>query len=114
MARLMIDDVTPGMILSESVKDSNGQLLLAEDITLTEKHIKEIRMWGIMDIGVQGDSTENEAENIAISPEMIDKAKHLLMPKFSQVNMKSKVMELIFNRAVIELAKENVSALDEA
>ena len=115
MTRLILDDVTPGMVLNEAVKNNNGQILLGEGAELTEKHIKAMKMWGIMDVGVvdTGDN-ENDITNEPIDPEQLEKAQEAIKERFSLTDLSSEMMLAIFNRAAIEYAKENKGKLNES
>lgn len=115
MARLILDDVKPGMMLNEAVKNNNGQMLLDEGAVLTEKHIKAMKMWGIMDVSVKdsGEIEEGQSgENI--NPAQLEKAKKIIKDRFCLTDLDSELMSTIFNRAAIEYVRENKVDPDES
>ncbi len=65
-----------GMVLAEEVQNHVGQKLLPEGIQLTEKHILNLKTWGVTEVNIQGDESEIEsaqgAENI--DPKKLAKA----------------------------------------
>jgi hypothetical protein len=53
MAILNIDDVKPGMILTESVRNHQEQLLLEAGRRITEKSVRIFKSWGIRRVAVK-------------------------------------------------------------
>jgi len=107
MARYVLDDVHPGMTLSEPVKNNNGQILLVEGAEITEKNIRSMKMWGIMDISIDDEGERVEADLMEeISPEILKKATKVINDKFIHVDLSSPVMRTLFGRAIKKYAKK--------
>lgn len=73
MGYITIDQLKPGMVLSEDVKDMNARLLLKKGGEIQPNHINMFKMWGISEVSVVGD---HESENDAGSqgdPEILEK-----------------------------------------
>jgi hypothetical protein len=54
MGTVTTDQIKPGMVVATDVKDRSGRMLLAAGSTITEKHIRIFRMWGITEVELQG------------------------------------------------------------
>ncbi len=105
MTRVLLDDLEPGMILEDAVKNANGSVLLAAGATLTEKHIRAMKMWGIIDIGIKGGGDSNASDGDDIDPALIEKAKSDLSPMFIHANLEHPIMDEIFTQAVTRHAR---------
>ena len=62
MALVHIDNLTAGMVLSRSICDRSGRLLLPAGAELTEKHFSIFRMWGVLEAEIVGDNVVEEPE----------------------------------------------------
>ncbi len=70
MPTLSINDAEPGMHLAADVNDRNGRPLLKAGTELTDKHIKVFKTWGITQIQIQGDASQDPFQEIlAAHPE---------------------------------------------
>ncbi|UFS70611.1 hypothetical protein LPW11_00105 [Geomonas sp. RF6] len=56
MALVHIDNLVPGMVVSQNVCDRSGRMLLPAGCTLTEKHFSILRMWGVLEAEVACDA----------------------------------------------------------
>jgi two-component system sensor histidine kinase/response regulator len=57
------DKIRPGMVLTDDLKHPNGRLLLSKGTKLASKHIRMLKMWGVIDGGVAGISSKDVEEN---------------------------------------------------
>lgn len=102
MARLPLDQLTVGMVLAEPLKNANGSVMLPPGSAITEKHIRAMRMWGVLDIDIQGEAAPTPNERMA--PENasgLAKAQAELKSLFAFADLNDPVMAEIFNQAVI-------------
>ncbi|MCK4709101.1 MAG: hypothetical protein KAU21_10830, partial [Gammaproteobacteria bacterium] len=60
MAVIRISRIKPDQEVAIDVKDRSGRVLLSAGTKLTEKTIKIIKSWGVMEIDVLGDVAETE------------------------------------------------------
>lgn len=66
MAMIRVSHVQPDQEISADVKDRSGRVLLLAGTVLTEKHIKIIKSWGVVEIDVVGpDLVAESGQNIA-------------------------------------------------
>lgn len=75
MGIVSTDKLKEDMVLSDDVKDVNGRLLLAKGVTLQSKQIRMLKMWGVTEANVVGDSDEEEVSEPDLSPEQMKKIK---------------------------------------
>lgn len=66
MGRLSIDLLKPGMVVGEDLVGTNGRFLLGKGVSLTDKHLRVLKMWGVMDAEIDGVSASDvESDNMA-------------------------------------------------
>ena len=58
-----LTDLKPGIILIEDVYNFQGLLLLKKDTCLTEKNLRMLKSWGIMEVAVAGKSGHPTSES---------------------------------------------------
>lgn len=105
MTKLMIDQLSPGMVLEEAVKNANGTVLIPADAELSEKHIRALKMWGIVAVSVKSTADDAGGGAGAIDPEILEKAKAELQPVFALANTDNPIMAEIFKQAAIRHAR---------
>ena len=78
MALVHIDNLAPGMVLSRSICDRSGRLLLPSGAELTEKHFSIFRMWGVLEAEIVGETVAEEPEatpNQELDPVLLSSAR---------------------------------------
>ncbi len=50
MQQVNIKEVKPGMVLAQEVCGSNGRMLLGKGVTIEDKHLRIMNMWGVSEI----------------------------------------------------------------
>ena len=102
---LKLDELKPGMILAESVRNQSGSLLLDKDTSLTKKRIWMLKTWGIDKVSVKGKAKEEGKATIEETElktkETIEKE---LRAKFEDT-INDPVMETIMKAAARQLQK---------
>ena len=106
MARISIDNLEPGMVLKEALKNSNGSVLLPAESTLTEKHIRAMKMWGVLDANIALDDNDG-TEHAEVSPEMVAQSQDAIKPLFLHCDLDNDAMNEIFNQAAIYHARSS-------
>lgn len=72
---ITIDEIMPGMILSEPVQNNFGQTMIPKDFKIEEKHLRLFKLWNVTGITIKKDGDDKKKE---ISPELIKKMKDKL------------------------------------
>ncbi|UCD82311.1 MAG: hypothetical protein JSW26_13070 [Desulfobacterales bacterium] len=102
MITLNVDDLKPGMILAQPVRNRQGILLLEADARITNKNIRIFKSWGVKEIAIKGDRSDSggtEGDARIQGKESIEKQ---LKEKFSDV-LDDPVMVEIFKAAATRL-----------
>ena len=70
-------DLKSGMILAREVQNHSGRILLPEGTVLTEKHILNLKAWGITEADIQGEDAgfDSTPEAVKIDPQKMARAK---------------------------------------
>ncbi len=58
MQQVNVKEIKPGMTLAREVCGSNGRMLLGKGVTLEDKHLRILNMWGVSEIYIEGDEAE--------------------------------------------------------
>jgi hypothetical protein len=113
MRRITLDQVLPGMQLEEPVKDLSGRVLLQKGSLITEKSVRILKTWGIVEVAVQEDEGSETLENVRAlndSPEFSKAAEEvasLFRHTDSGNDLVRELMRLSTNRKVkAQAAKE--------
>ncbi len=109
MAKVHIDQLEEGMILSTDVVTMNGQLLLKEGVTVTARHANIFRQWGINEIHIQGDAPEIEAGDGGIdelADDLRTEVENRVETLFQNVTVQHKVVDLLKKYATQAIIKE--------
>ena len=104
MNNVSIDNLKPGMILAQPVRNHQGVLLLEAGARITKKNIRIFKSWGIFQVTIKGRpiETENRAGDMGIRlKQSIEKD---LKEKFRDV-LDDPVMVQIFNAAGKQLMR---------
>ena len=104
MAILSVNDLKPGMILTESVYNQQELLLLEKNTTLTKKRIWILKTWGIKRVSVKGKPQAAAKTAIEIELESRATIAKELKAKFEDV-IDDPVMEEIMKAAERQLLK---------
>ncbi|MCK5706744.1 MAG: hypothetical protein KAI43_03750 [Candidatus Aureabacteria bacterium] len=97
MAKINLNDLTPGMVLEAPVYNKNGGLLLKDGMSLTEKHIKIFKTWGVTEAEIKGidkDKIEEDAYAF-LSEEEIQEIESRALKRFPDLS-ENPVMAEIF------------------
>lgn len=70
-------DLQPGMVVAADIQDPNGRLIVPAGTTLTDRHIKALKMWGIGQVNIAGEAKESGSEQaVTIDPAIAEAAKN--------------------------------------
>jgi hypothetical protein len=85
MPILNLEDVKPGMTLSEAVRNHQDQLLLDGGRKITEKSIRIFRSWGIRRVAVKSGPAVDGPGDDAVSAELPPAIDEGLRERFADV-----------------------------
>ena len=100
MGCISVDQLNQGMVLSDDVLDINRNLLLTKGQTITPKHIRIFKLWGVTEVNVFGkDEKKNETEPW-INPELRKRIEDRTKQIFKNVDLNHPVTKEIFKLSV--------------
>jgi len=105
MNKLNIEDIKPGMILAQPVRNHQGVLLLEAGARITKKSIRIFKSWGVFELSIKGDSAEAKGSPEDTEIKVKESIEKQLKEKFSGV-LDDPVMVEIFNAASRQLRKD--------
>ena len=73
-----VDDLEPGMLLAEEVRDQNGRLLMPAGTELTERHLRACQMWGILGVKIRSANADPDPAELPLSPEQLAEGETLV------------------------------------
>jgi len=95
MISLSLGRLKPGMVLAEPVHNFQGMLLLDAGATLTGKHIRILKSWGVTKISVEGANKRKKSGDSESGSEARLAVEKKLKKKFSEVMNDPVMMEIM-------------------
>jgi hypothetical protein len=91
--QLPVDELTPGMVLSDDLRDNWGNILLPQGAKLTEATLESLKRYKIKSLAVQLEelSEAEEAEKLSRQLERID----ILFRKSSEQKTTQQLMQFV-------------------
>jgi HD-like signal output (HDOD) protein len=106
MGTVNIADIKDGMVLAEDLRDSLGRFLLAKGTTIEDKHIRVMKIWGVLEAQIEGiDREEAAAETLSrIDPEILRASEEHVANRFHYCNVDHPAVHEIRRLAVLRTA----------
>lgn len=108
-----INDLKPGMILDEEVRDINGRLLLKKDKVVQSSHIRIFKIWGVTEVNIQGNNGDKSPSKGPQNPEKLEKIEENTRNLFCHVDMEHPAIKEIFRISVEFRSKHNLDDNDK-
>lgn len=110
MSEIEIKGLKAGMVLGRDVKDKNGRLLVSAGTTLTDRHIRVMKIWGVAGAFIEdGKGDASSHEETVFPPEIMAAAEESLRRRFSFNDLGDETVSELFRiglrRRAGELAK---------
>jgi len=100
MGWISVDQLNQGMVLSDDVLDINRNLLLTKGKTITPKHIRIFKLWGITEVNVFGKNEKKNETEPWINPELRKKIEDRTKQIFKNVDLNHPAAKEIFTLSV--------------
>jgi HD-like signal output (HDOD) protein len=100
MGCISVDQLNQGMVLSDDVLDINRKLLLTKGKTITPKHIRIFKLWGITEVNVFGKNEKKNETEPWINPELRKKIEDRTKRIFKNVDLDYPAAKEIFKLSV--------------
>jgi len=105
MINVRLDNLKPGMILAQPVRNHQGVLLLEAGARISKKNIRIFKSWGVLEIAIQGNPAAAEGGSGDTEIKVKDSIENQLKEKFCDV-LDDPVMVEIFNAASKQLMRD--------
>ena len=105
MIQVSIEDIKPGMILAQPVRNRQGALLLEAGARITGKSIRIFKSWGVNEIAVKGDLSDSSGSVENVGSPKKESIENQLRDKFSDV-LDDPVMVAIYEAASKRLMQD--------
>lgn len=86
MAKISIEEITPGMVLDSDLRGANGRFLLPGGTEIEEKHLRILKIWGVNEAEVRTEGAEPGSSQEEAPPELVAQAQELVDRLFSFSN----------------------------
>ncbi len=100
MGCISVDELNQGMVLSDDVLDINRKLFLTKGQTITPKHIRIFKIWGITEVNVFGKNEKKNETEPWINPELVKKIEDYTKRIFKNVDLDHPAAKEIFKISV--------------
>jgi hypothetical protein len=109
MNSVKIKLIREGMVTATEVKDRTGRILLASGKTLTSKHLKVLKAWGITEINIMSpkessSDSRQSAKSILVDPSIVKEMDKL----FQFTDRRHPVVSEFYNLCLNRKAKEDI------
>ena len=107
MGKIDIEYLTAGMVLEDSVKDLHGRILLKAGSAIAEKHIRILKMWGVVEVTAVDAGAANQEASPAnqIDPDLLEWAANEASVLFRHTDVKGIFVSEIFRLSTLRIAK---------
>lgn len=105
MINVRLENLKPGMILAQPVRNHQGVLLLEAGTRISKKNIRIFKSWGVLEIAIKGNLTAAEGSSGDTEIKVKESIEIQLKEKFCDV-LDDPVMVEIFNAASKQLMRD--------
>jgi len=108
MGLVKINQISPGMSLAEDLRDSRGRFLLPNGADLTERNIRVLKMWGVIEANIRGVEAEDMEGAAAreIDPALMEAAERTVHGRFRYSGADDPVARELFRLATLRRAEQ--------
>jgi HD-like signal output (HDOD) protein len=104
-----INNLKPGMVLDEEVRDINGRLLLQRNKQIQSAHIRIFKIWGVTEVNIRGNNGSKDVSPRNVDPQQIEKIKASTLDLFRHVDLEHPAIKEIFRIAILFRSKHDFS-----
>jgi hypothetical protein len=84
--QVSVDDLEPGMLLAEEVRDQQGRLLMPAGTELTERHLRAFQLWGILSVRIRAADAAPDPAAVPLSPEQLAEGEALVLARLRETD----------------------------
>ena len=114
MAKIDICELAPGMVLASDLRDRDGRFLLGKGVKLTLKHLRIVKMWGVVEADIEGISKKDvDTKRTAhVDPAILEVAESLTRKRFIHTDLEHEAIRRLFHICVLRKANEITNEAD--
>jgi hypothetical protein len=105
MAIVKVSNLKPGMVTKKPVLGSGDRVILGSGVTITERHIKLMKTWGVMLVDVEGEVEGVVGMKKKMDESELKKLREKMDKKFSRVLDNEIMMEI--HRVAVKILIES-------
>ena len=89
MGKVSLEEIHAGMVTADETVAPDGRMLLPAGVALTEKHLKVLKAWGVVEVDVEGISKRDIAARAEeeIDPQHLATVRERVLDYFRHVNL---------------------------
>jgi putative nucleotidyltransferase with HDIG domain len=108
MGTVSLSEIKPDMVLADDLRHQNGRFLLNRGTKLESKHIRMLKMWGVIEADVEGVNQKNVEEDIisALDPAIVEAAEENAHQYFAHTDLEHPVINDLFCRRRADIAEK--------
>ena len=108
MSCIAVNELEPGMVLSEDVLDVNTRLLLSKGQKIIPKHIRVLKIWGVNEVNIVGDAKDVTKIIPPSDPEKESRVKEAVDIVFRHLNHEHPILNQIHRVSLTYRLQEDV------
>lgn len=108
MSIITVAELKSEMVLADDLRALNGRFLLAKGTKLTDKHLRIIKVWGVIEANIEGVSQEDlqAVPSTTIPPAILTAAESLCLPRFVHAAIGHPAMKELLRLCTIRKAEK--------
>ncbi len=112
MSYININEIEAGMVTAGEVKDIRGRVILGKGQTISEKHLRIFKMWGVSEANIEGVNKEDITKRTTekIEPERHNALSEELERNFKHTDASSMVIKELRRLALIRSIRMEIDA----
>jgi len=91
-----VDNLKPGQVLCEDVRDVSSRLLLSKGMQIKPEHQRIFKIWGVTEVMVAGDQRIEPAPEMGVDPETVKQVTSLMEVLYQGVDRNHHAMKELF------------------
>ncbi len=101
MGTIHLNELKPGMVLADEVRDLSGKLLLGIGKTIQPEHFRVFKIWGVTEVNICGDNDDKKNIKPDYNSEQYKKSKEITQQVFRHNDCDHPAIEEIFRISVL-------------
>ena len=107
MGKVVINNLTSGMVLGADVRDRSGRLLLGAGTEFNDKNIYILRTWGVIEVDIAGAENDsvNSKSSCHIDPVRFAAIEKKVAPLFRHTNLNHPAIKELLQMRIMREAE---------